>query len=624
METNYTNYSGKTASGAPVFEENVKDLLQNKKITTSIISPDNLNNFISSVEASVDAESATLEAYTKSIPYGQAYDLGIVKDIMSEDGRLLMHNDKNSLSENNKILANIVQSSITSPLESESYAQYAQPVYNDPSKNNITCSKIVQSCVGDNMFPIFTVNTVNCIRKHNIPNNQLGKLLLEVRISTPLLNFKGYITTGIIDGAYGIGFLADYCKSVDKNTFTIKAYMDSTGTVVTFYIVKTKKSITSTVYDTMIPTTINISPLICESISLIQSIPLQVSTASLTTVLVGSGDLTNNGHGPIDCILNSDNTVLNYIKSKYYRGNRDLTCLTSFPVKSRNTSKYFNLKLQPLSFGDPTPSTVSGSQVLKPTFGSNHFDMFNLLKQIYDFTDMKIYKCFGNIMLNNIIIPVVGFKLDKSSGRTSFMISPYFIIPDSMKFIDTGNCEMQSLGLRNPTIEFNTNVNNAYSFENHGYIGDVDYSTNQYMYGMMHGTPTVFPSKSNIFIMGYDNYSRAYTEKRANYTLSLIDINIEIPDCSGLLNQIQWNTPFRYSGDFNKFTYDFKKNDYDLYPFPGTDRNISDYSGAIVNVPSLVAENIVIVGSDDSIPYVWSDDKPADTYIAYSNVEIQQ
>ena len=246
-------------------------------------------------------------------------------------------------------------------------------------------------------------------------------------------------------------------------------------------------------------------------------------------------------------------------------------------------------------------SKISG----KVHIGTADIQYHNLAVQVLIVDMLDILSGVGNIVINNVVVPVIGFNIDNSIGRVSFMISPFFIIPDSMKFIENN----PSGKLRNPTVVFDTNANTSHTFTSGGYIGDVSDKNS---------------TNSNIFIMGYDiNDGTMIADKRASYNLSMVDISIEIPDCSGLLNQLQWNTPFRYSGDFNRYTYDFTKNDYDTYPFPGVDRDVSDFNGSTSNIPSLTPESIIMCATDDKAPYVWSDSKPTDTFIAYSDTNVQ-
>lgn len=611
MVVNFTDYSGKIPDGSRfVFEEEIKRLLKAKKIDT--ITPDDLLELVSTVEGDVNLKHQILIDIIKNISNNQLHDLSIVKNIMTMDGRLVAHNDKLVLTEGVNNLG-IASSDIDGHVTGLSFTNNFKPLFNDPGKNAVTISKIITNCVDDEMIPIFTINTKPCKRKSYIQNSDIGKLLLEVRISTPLMNFKGFITTGLLENVYGVGFFAEYCTSVDPDKFIIKAFY--LNGIVSFYIIKKKTNeLSDNIYNNAIPLTINVSPLIVNGLTIEQSIPLKIERSNLTSIEIGTGDLTSNGHGPIDCITDSDNvTIVKYLKSEYYRGNKDLTCATSAPVKSKVQSKYFNIKVQPTSFGI-TPSVEIGSHALRSTFGNSNFDMLNLLKEIYNFVEMKQYKCFGNIVLNNVIIPVIGFVVDRALGRVSFTISPYFIIPTEKMFKDE-SIQNPKIGLilRDPKIVFETNINKSISYSSGGFIGDID-SKN------LNGDPHA--SRDGLFIMGTDSVNTVVDCRTAKYTLSLVDITIELEDSSGLINNLKWNKPFRYSGDFNRYNHDFTKSDFDSYPYPGLDRDISDNIGEVGNIPSLTPENLVICTSDDKTPLVWSDN--TEEYISYSNNSVQQ
>ena len=591
-----TPYTGSTPNNEYVFEEKVKYLLRTKNI--GIFSGDQLVNLLSDIDINIEEKHQIILDTIQSLPKNQNHNLSILKNIMTMDGRVLAHFDKTS-SFNDRVVPSVNLSEVLT----------------DPTKNTITMSKLIKSN-NTLLTPLFSIATDTINRKY--ATVAYGKLLLEIRISTPLGNFKGFITSGMLnEGKCGIGFFAEYNKSVDDHKMFIIAHrlLYTPSNIVVISMLRldyTSGSIS--VYDQYLPTTIQITPLVhgptsaidirypndLNSIKIDQSLTTQIQFPSDYSWIYGIGNLNTNGHGPIDCSIpfyvgNPNFSNLTSIIPEYYPGNRGKnTCKTNIPIKSKTKSKLFNLKIQPTNYS--TKSEIPGSHVLRSNFGSSNFDMFNLLMNVYQFVDLKPYRCFGNIIMNGIIIPVIGFVLDSNLGRVTFTISPYFTIPSALKNVEGIDSEYR--GLRIPLIVFNTNINTAHSYKNNGFIGDVN-------------------GESGKFMMGFDTSHKAYTGKNATYELSLVDITIELKDCTGLIGKLKWGAAFRYSGDFNRYNYDFTKHDYDTYPFPGENRDISDKIGNLSEIPSLNPEALVLATSDNKYVFVWVDN--LNEYISYSS-----
>ena len=583
---NFTEYTSKIPDNSRlVFEEEVKRLLGEKSITT--ISTDEIMDLIDQVKGEVDLKHQYLLDLIKKLPTSQSYNLMMIKNIMTMDGRLLVHNDKNNL-----ITDKFLKTKVSDHFDS------MEPMYNDPRKNAITCSKLIKNTNDGYAIPLFSIVTEPMRRNKTIPNNNIGKLLLEVRISTPLMNFKGNITTGMIENGYGIGFFADYCKSVDENDLQLiamKSIDNVTKEVTITFLVKKKqvKVLIDNTYDNLLPFNMDISVHIGKDLKLEESL-IKINTIYNDDV-IGFCNLNSNGHGPIDCdFLNKTR----YIKSKYYPGNTSsVQCVTNSPMTDKLKSKFFNLKIQPSSYGN-SPSEVADSHILKSNSGSHNFDMYNLLREVYDFTDNIMYKCFGHIVINGLIVPVSGFIMEFSSGSVKFLISMNYKIPDTMKrYVNDPN---ETNGLREPFIIFQTNSNIPFGWTRHnGFIGD--------------------NCNNDKVTIGEDSYVQSYYKPMKDYELSLIDINIELIDSTGLINKLKWNKPFRYSGDFNKYTHDFKKNDHDTFPFPSNTRNIDDLQPSEIDIiPALNSDNIVMSFVDNpDIMVGYVDNVPANGVIQF-------
>lgn len=595
---NIIPYTGKRSDNSYVFEEEIKRILREKNISISF-SPAVLEDLLSEIDINIEEKHKIILDTVNNLPINQNHNLSIVKNIMTMDGRLKNHLDKIGSFSNNYIDNGDIPNIIA----------------NDPRKNPITMSKLVKSS-NTSMTPLFKVVTDMNIERDYSPTSY-GKLLLEVRISSPLTTFKGYITSGLLENNYGIGFFSEYNKSVDSRNMFIVAHRttNTPGNVVEFSIIRPELvSDSVSIYNKYLPLNINITPLIVGEAGITDTTDTRVDIIRINQSLVqslpfpanypwiyGVGNLSHNGHGPIDCVFpeyvsgNLNFSTNRMIKSKYYPGNRNkIGCKLTIPTKRKIRSKLFNIRIQPSSFDDPTEEV--GSHIIKPTFGNSHFDMYNLFRSIYDFVDMRPYKCFGNIMINNTVIPVLGFLLDFNLGRVTFTISPYFTIPESLK--DIKGIDSEYRGLRVPLIVFDTNINTGYSYKNNGYIGDVDGENNKYM-------------------MGFDSNPKSYNNKNASYNLSFIDIVVEIPDCTGLIGKLRLGNAFRYSGDFNKFNYDFTKHDHDSYPYPGENRDISGRIDDLSEIPTLFTDSLVLSTTDKQYAFVWVDNE--DELISFSS-----
>lgn len=588
-------YTGKKIDNSNVFEEEVLKLLKDKR--TDIYSNEELTQLIANAESNIDTKYKTVLDLVNSIPANQNHNLSIVKNIMTADGKAKVLTDKtNSFS-------NVYDDILVEKME----------VKHDPRKSIISMSKLILTDRSV-MTPLFTVVTDNSITRSD---STLGKLLLEVRISSPLSNFKGYITTGKLENSTGIGFFAEYSYSVDKHKMYIIAYKttNTPNGVVNFAMIRMDEpGEVLSVYDSRLPLNISITPLIVgnPSITLIGNVDLDVvrfdqslnkviSFPTQNSDIYGIGDLTSsNGHGPVDCKVNSftnsniDLSSITKIIPKYYPGNLGkIQGVTKLPVNDKLKSKLITINVQPSTFDNTTE--VVGSHILKSPFGESHFDMFNLLKSIYKFVSMKPYRCFGNIIINNVVIPVIGFVVDNNIGRVTFTISPFFIVPDTLKSIN--GIDTQYRGLRRPLIVFDTNRTVAHSYESNGFIGDTD-------------------GDENRFLSGFDTQRKSY-KKTSPYSLSLVDITVEIPDCAGLLKRSNSNLSYRYSGDYNRYNHDFTSHDYDSYPFPGLDRDISDNISELDDIPGLRLDTMILSTADNQLVFCWVDNE--DEYIGYSS-----
>lgn len=592
---NFVPYTGKKQDLSYVFEEEVQNVLKQKNI--DFLSKEELLDLINSVDTSTKEKQDIIIETIKNLPANQNHLISIVKNIMTSDGRSKVLFDKTSNFDNTY----------------NSIENDKMELVNDPRKSIISMSKLLR-CDRSVMIPLFKVVTdTSIIRKNS--NVTFGKLLLEVRISSPLGNFKGYITSGYLDNKYGIGFFSEYNHTIDEHTMYIIAHKtDSTpDNVVEFSIIRMDiPGKVMDIFNTYLPLNISITPLIVgnaniteingtdlDVIRLNQSLIQESSLPENNSYIYGCGNLSIKGHGPIDCKINDfidnniDYSTISQIVPKYYCGNKNkVQCLSNIPMKDKIKSKLVTLRIQPSTIESVT--NLPNSHIMKSTFGNSHFDMYNLLLYIYNFVSMKPYKCFGNLIINGIVIPVIGFVIDYNIGRVTFTISPFFKIPDGLKNIN--GIDTQYRGLRRPLIVFDTNRIVAHTYKNNGFIGDTD-------------------GNDNEFIMGFDTQRKSY-KKTSKYDLSLIDITIEIPDCSGLLKQVKQNTTFRYSGDFNRYDFDFTKHDYDSYPYPAENRDISDRIENLDEIPALQPEKMILATTDNSLVFVWVDNE--DEYISYT------
>lgn len=473
----------------------------------------------------------------------------------------------------------------------------------DPTKNTITMSKMIKNSDTD-MSRLFKVSMEKVIRDSN---KKLGKLLLEMRISSPLNNYKGYITTGFLEDGYGIGFFSEYNRSFDNSSFFIIAHKEDglDEDVMSISLIRTTYETDESIFKEYLPVTIQITPLIVGerifdtgNIKIDQSLDRVLFPESFDFVF-GIGDLNSEGHGPIDCKIKSffELDKYSFIKSKYYPGNRYRSepCLSS-TTSGDIGSKLLDLRIEPTSYNNPETDTVQNSHILKPTFGNSHFDLFNLMMDVYNFDSFKPYRCFGNVIINGVVVPVIGFVLDDKIGRVTFTISPYFKIPANMKNIKGIDTEFR--GLKIPLIVFDTNMNSPHNYNPNGLIGDVE-------------------GPSYKFNMGYDRSLKAHEGKSPIYDLSLIDITVIIRNCTGNLSGHKIGRSFRYSGNYSKYDYDFTKYDYDSYPYPGDNRDISDRIDKLDEIPSLNPDALVLATADNKFTFVWVDD--VNEFISFVN-----
>jgi len=592
---NYVPYTGKKVDTSYVFEEEIHRILKEKNI--DILSKEELTQLLDNISGDVNEKHAQILDIVKHLPVNQNHNLSIIKNIMTTDGRTRVMFDKTSS------FSNIYNSNTVDKMD----------VVSDPRKSIISMSKLLQ-CDRSIMTPLFKVVTDTSIVRKNT-SVTFGKLLLEIRISTPLSNFKGYITTGVLESDYGVGFFSEYNHTADLHKMLLIAHKTSTTPedVIEFSIIRMDiPGEILSIYDTYLPVNISITPLIVGDASITKVGGTDLDVIRLNQSLIenlnlpfdnydiyGIGDMSQKGHGPIDCKVNPftsnniDYTSISPIFPRYYPGNTGkVKCITKVPLKDKIKSKLITVKLQPSTFDNTTDLPLS--HVLRSPFGDSHFDMYNFLMSIYSFVSMKPYRCFGNIILNGIVIPVIGFVSDNNIGRVTFTISPFFIIPDALKSIN--GIDTQYRGLRRPLIVFDTNRVSPHSYKNNGFIGDTD-------------------GIENNFNIGFDTQRKSY-KKTSKYRLSFIDITIEIPDCKGVLNSISENIPFRYSGDFNKYNHDFTKHDYDSYPYPAEVRDITDRINELDEIPALRPESLILATADNQFAFVWVDNE--DEYFAYS------
>jgi len=607
--TNSNNYAGYKNNGTLVFEEAVKELLSLKDVDT--ISPDDLMNCINSSLGEVREKHEYLLELLDNMPSSLSKNFyAVVKNVMTTSSRLMVHKDK--VAETSFIAENKVCEF------TDSVYDHVQNLKNDPRKNIITGSYIIRTnaVYSHNYWKkVFTCELgeklVRDPRKSPLSPEtvNIGKLLLEVRISTPLMSMKGYITTGYLEDRYGIGFMAEYIKSVDDCNTLIHASMTTPG-FVDFYITRQAMTITvDDVYDNIIPMNIEITPLITGvgGVTLHQSLSAPGLTEVAGGNIIGCGNLSTNGYGPIDVKPGYTDKI---VKPKYYKGNDNtIKCITNIPAQDRITSKLLNLKIQPDSY--VSNNELPGSHVIRTDFGNHNFDLYNLMREVYNFVDERTYNCHGNIVIGAITIPVIGFVLSKDQGNiVHFIISPYFEVVSQMAIPTGGN---GGDGYRKPYVTFKTGSSEPTRIREDGYIGDIKDTTPHYIYGSSELSDLIRPGSIDA---NFYNHRRDVTRR---YALSLIDIAIEINDASGLLNKAKWGVPFRYSGSFNRYDFTATKGDFDNYPYPKYG-DIIDGNVVTEEIPGINPEAMIICGVD-GVPIVYEEEQ--ETFISYSNNEIK-
>ncbi len=577
------------SSGLNVFEEEIDRLLDQKQ--ESFVSPDDIGLLVEQTLSSVAEMYEELKGIIDDLPKGKDKKLSVGKSAFTMESRKLVHDEKTSL------------------INSWNYLEVGDgpsPIGNDYGKNSISCSKLISTCKNDEIIPLLRVKPLTMDRESKYPNSDIGKFLLEVRLSTVDMNFKGLITTGFLDDGYGVGFYAEYLSSSDPK-YLIQAHRLDDGDIL-ISMFKRKLDSNDIVYDNITPINLDVSPLILESFDILPEFDGKMitdnspdsgepkRTPSQNLRLIGSGDLSDNGHGPIDCVVDDTHNIVKTISPRYYTDGRESTCKTS--IKSPDEKmKLSHLRLFPNTFYSETPSEEVGSHILKGGFGGNNFCMYELLTSVYNLSNRKSYICSGQVCINGLIIPVVGFKLINESGRVRFNISPFFKIPEDLIVI---NSEVSTKGLRKPYITFDSNRILPLDDDPGGFIGDTG-------------------GEDGKFTLGYDdsNRSRVLT-KPTKYELSFVNILIELTHETEFVKKVSNDDLIRYSGNYNKYDYDFSVHDHDNFPYPQTDRDLNNLDD-LDKIPSLIKEPPIIMGADGDLT-TWVDNP--DEYMTYSSKNI--
>jgi len=562
----YKEYTGKTPGDEEVygndyvipdpynFEETVIRMLNELEKKAF-----NLNDFyelLKKIDDELEDNQKSFEDALRKLPNHLKGFLALARPILTTTGRQLVNKDKTDLTSfESNMSSTLIKKGVT-----------VDTVKIDPRKNPITLAKLVLSS-NDRFTPLFT------IKPKEMRNDPLGKFLIEMRISSPVLNFKGFVTSGVLKDKRGVGFFANYNKSAENEGAYLIAWTNSKNDkLIDIGMIRREPVKALNIYDRVSPTFVHLSPLLCEGVELYNNIGYKddsiLNLGKLKLVDVrGFGDLTHDGYGPIDADVTIDGyttTVQDYnfnkitpYYPKYYPGNRNGNNVVKTAITpSKRRSKWLNLKVHPTSFY----SSVNGGDgdfILRPPFGKSHFDVLNLLRSIFEFQDNMTYTCFGNILINSTVVPVESVKVEYANGRVLFGISPFFIIPDDKKKVENRapNKNHMKIGQKLAFVVFDTNMNAAYTFENNGFTGDVN-------------------GEDGKFYLGYDQIKNNTEKRPVKYDLHFIDVMIELPGCNWNLIERLGKKAFRYSGAYNRNFYFMDKNDADSFPYPGDTREV--------------------------------------------------
>lgn len=543
-----------------VLDEEIKKVLNN--IDIEGITTEDFLSFIKSIIKDVDIKREVLLDLISKL--GSDNNMfSIVKYIMTSESRKLVHDDK-LLATNNVFSYGRVAT------DSGNFLHEMTRCTADYNTNFITMAKIITPY--NKMNKLFSIEVEKCSRDLTKSYNNIGKVLLELNISTPVSSFKGYMTSGLLtNNTYGIGFLADVSVCSDKNPLILTAY--KVGNTIHVYASKFMEDATNTIYDTMLPCKIDISVLIGTNLNIDQSISLtdNVGFGSVqgSEGCVGCGSLNIEGHGPIDVSIidimdrDKEKSRARYIKSLYYPPNTDnSTCNTTVVSNKKHTSSsILNIKISPLSYNSAFPSKMTDSHLLKNVFdNSNVFDCYNLFNTIHDFISNRLYRCEGYILVRRYYNDkfnlehrlVDSIKVDKENGYVEFFL-------DKNSYYKTNSRNDVSLKF------YSNSLPNAYRYNHSGFKHNTD--------------------------------------------ISLIDIMVHIGNIeTSTIKSI--SGPIRYSGDYNKFKRNFGKHSFDTYPYPNIDKESREkFKNSINGNPSLnpVTQNIVF---SDGTTMTYSDGSP--------------
>lgn len=554
----YEKYDGLQDDGSRVFEDEVKARLKNLEL--SIPSSDSIIEELNSIKKYTKDKHEELLALLNNFPKSKMHVRRVIKEGLTASQRLYIHNSKLNSSDSFK------------------HSQSGSMKSNDAS-SVITGGRFIFS---------------SDVKIYDLFDLEAGTTA-ELTISTPMGTFKGLTSVSTENGNIRQIFFSDSNECILDVPFKIYAYMKILGgnpaniTIGVSYDSQKTLSNDNVTYAAILPLYYEIKPIYGQVKNLYLSFDNGKQLSYRDSInLYGLGDLSNCGHGPIDL----DVATGEVYSPNYYKSGYTGECITDFKRYRKNTnSKVLRFKLTPQDSGSELPN----SHILKPTFGNSNFDMYNLMMNIYDFSQDVNYKCTGIIVINSKIIPVVGFKLNHASGKVSFKISETY----KFKIKNTNAREGIECGKVKPNVDFRTNIKAPVTLEPYGFIGDV--------------------TSNGI---GASNLHRNYNVN-LEYDLSLVDINIFLDDSGSLLSKFGniKGSNFRYSGDFDRYNYNFNKHDHDSYPYPGNKRDINDNLNAYVEIPSLNPEALTLSDVDANEYLTWTDDE--DDFITFTSNKVK-
>jgi len=555
----YERYEGLQDNGSYVFEEEVK--LRLKNLELSIPSSDSIIDDLNDIKKYTKDKHEELLTLLSNFPKSKLHVKRIIKEGLTASSRLYIHDAKlNSDFEFKNASSGIMKTNDSSAI--------------------ITGGRFVFAS-DTKIYDLFDVT-----------KNSTFKLT----ISTPMSTFKGIVSVGITNGQYlSQVFFADSNECMIKVPFKIYAYFKkyeadpSRITIGVSYNTTPTLDNESVTYSSILPLYYEIQPIFGRVTGLHLSFDNSKQIIYREELnLIGMGDLTNCGHGPIDI----DYITEKSISPQYYRSGYTDEAITDLKKYRSNTnSKVLRFKVVPQDMNSEIPD----SHVLRATFGNSNFDIYNLMKSIYDFSTDIYYKCTGIIVIDGNIIPVIGFKLSHSLGKVSFKISETYKL--KVKTLNINNELTQ--GKIQPNIDFRTNIKSPVSLDSDGMFGDV-----------------------NINAIGKSFLHRNYRNS-LEYNLSLVDINIILEDSGSLLSKFgnRKGANFRYSGDFDRYNYNFNMHDHDSYPYPGSDRDINGNLNAYVEIPSLNPEALTLSDIDSDGYLTWTDDE--EDFITFTSNKVK-